>query len=104
LKWSNLDVFVNANDPNKKKKILNNVSGYVKRGQMFAVMGPSGSGKTTLMAMLTKRMDMNKSINHSGKILMNNQEYDQKLFSSNASFILQTDILLETLTVRGKLY
>ena len=64
------------NDPSKTKKILNTVSGFVKRGQMFAVMGPSGSGKTTLMTMLTKRMEKNKSINHTGKILMNNQEYD----------------------------
>eukprot|EP00525_Craspedostauros_australis_P001096 CAMPEP_0198122952 /NCGR_PEP_ID=MMETSP1442-20131203/36296_1 /TAXON_ID= /ORGANISM="Craspedostauros australis, Strain CCMP3328" /LENGTH=100 /DNA_ID=CAMNT_0043782069 /DNA_START=136 /DNA_END=435 /DNA_ORIENTATION=- len=38
---------------NKKKHILENVSGKVKHGRVLAIMGPSGAGKTTLINALT---------------------------------------------------
>ena len=37
-----------TDDPDHKK-ILNNLSGYAKPGELTAIMGASGSGKTSLL-------------------------------------------------------
>jgi len=35
-----------------RKKILHNVTGYAKPGQIMSIMGASGSGKTSLLNIL----------------------------------------------------
>ena len=40
-----------------KKQLLQQVSGYIKPGQLVALMGSSGAGKTTLMDVLAQRKD-----------------------------------------------
>ena len=39
LSWTNISVQVNAPDGNKKY-ILNNISGYVKKGNVLCILGP----------------------------------------------------------------
>jgi ATP-binding cassette subfamily G (WHITE) protein 2 (SNQ2) len=43
--WSNIEYTVPFNG--EQKKLLNGISGYVRPGQLVALMGSSGAGKTT---------------------------------------------------------
>ncbi|SPO25756.1 probable ATP-binding multidrug cassette transport protein [Ustilago trichophora] len=51
--WSNLEYTVPVQGG--QRKLLNKVYGYVKPGQMTALMGSSGAGKTTLLDVLADR-------------------------------------------------
>ena len=50
------------------KKILHNVTGYAKPGEMVAIMGASGSGKTSLLNILGQRLDLSKGASVRGTI------------------------------------
>lgn len=51
LTWTNLSVIL----PATGAKLIDNVTGGVKRGRVLALMGPSGAGKTTLLNALANR-------------------------------------------------
>ena len=51
--WENVEYSVPYQG--STRKLLNNVSGYVKPGVMIALMGASGAGKTTLLNTLSQR-------------------------------------------------
>ena len=42
----------------RTKKVLHNLSGFAKPGQMMAIMGASGSGKTSLLNVLGQRLGL----------------------------------------------
>jgi ABC-type multidrug transport system ATPase subunit len=63
-------------------------------------MGASGAGKTSLLNILCKRISTNKNINLSGNVCANNENYDFESFSQFAGYVMQDDLLLETMTVR----
>lgn len=46
----------------KQKVILQNINGYIKSGNIMAIMGSSGSGKTTFLKQLLKDVKINNSI------------------------------------------
>ncbi|KAK6134055.1 hypothetical protein DH2020_032200 [Rehmannia glutinosa] len=86
--------FCSSSQPKLTRKILNNVSGTVKPGELLAMLGPSGSGKTTLLTALAGRLP--------GKI-SGSIKYNGRAFSSSTKrktgFVTQDDVLYPHLTV-----
>ena len=82
------------------KTLLRNLSGIFKAGKLTAIMGASGAGKTTLLNAIACRI---QSKNLTGDISANGVPYDHDSFGDFANYVMQQDILLETLTVRETL-
>ena len=55
----------------KKKKILNNVTGFARPKEMVAIMGASGSGKTSLLNILGQRLDLSRGSKINGSVKCN---------------------------------
>ena len=62
-------------------------------------MGASGAGKTTLLNILACRIRPNSD----GKLYANNLQYNYKNFGDFANYVMQNDLLMETMTVRETL-
>ena len=80
----------------KKKKILDEATGYMRRGSLTALMGPSGSGKTTLVDCLTFRK--NTGI-RTGTILYEGQKPTKMFLRHAVAYVQQEDSLIDNLTV-----
>merc|ERR1719183_1671254 len=78
------------------KKILDDISGYIPRGSLTALMGPSGSGKTTLVDVLTFRKNTGK---RSGTITYDGQKPGTNFLRHAVAYVQQDDALIENLTV-----
>ena len=85
------------------RSILTNLNGICLGGQVNAILGSSGAGKTSLLNILAKRIVNGRNVSLYGQILANNQAYDGEIFSSFASYVMQNDVLLETLSPREAL-
>jgi ATP-binding cassette, subfamily G (WHITE), member 2, SNQ2 len=57
LTWENLNYDVPVGG-GKQLRLLNNIFGFVKPGQLTALMGASGAGKTTLLDVLANRKNI----------------------------------------------
>ncbi|KAI6657322.1 hypothetical protein LOD99_70 [Oopsacas minuta] len=79
------------------KKVLHNVQGSVRRGEMLAVMGPSGSGKTTLLNTLAGNAG-----NVYGWINIEGQRATKQL-QKHIGYVLQEDSFLANLTLKETL-
>jgi len=91
-----------SSDPNYvQRDILKGMTGVCRPRELTAIMGASGAGKTTLLNILSCRVDPKGKKNRlSGSILANAQSYDIAKFSKFAGYVMQNDILLETMTPR----
>lgn len=78
---------------------MKGISGIFKAGKCTAIMGASGAGKTTLLNILACRISPNKG----GKLYANSLEYDYEQFGDFANYVMQNDVLMQTLTVRETL-
>jgi ATP-binding cassette subfamily G (WHITE) protein 2 (SNQ2) len=79
-----------------QKKLLQNVNGYVKPGNLTALMGASGSGKTTLLNALAQRLTMGVV---GGDFLVDGKSLPRS-FQRSTGFAEQDDIHEPTSTVR----
>lgn len=66
-------------------------------------MGASGAGKTSLLNLMACRIDKSSTVHIDGDLLVNGQTYDFNMFGDFANYVMQTDILMQTLTVRETL-
>ena len=71
------------------KQILKNITLELKKGKMIGIIGRTGSGKTTLVDLLTGLIKP-----QSGKVLINNQTYENIFFGS-IGYITQDTILID---------
>lgn len=97
LTWENLNYDVPV--PGGTRRLLNNVFGYVKPGQLTALMGASGAGKTTLLDVLAARKNIGVI---SGNILVDGAK-PGKEFQRSTSYAEQLDMHDPSQTVREAL-
>jgi ABC-type multidrug transport system ATPase subunit len=83
-----------------RKALLKDVSGVFRAGEVTAIMGASGAGKTTLLNVLACRVPR-KFLE--GKVCANDLEYTFENFGDFANYVMQADVLMQTLTVRETL-
>jgi ABC-type multidrug transport system ATPase subunit len=83
------------------KQILSNVSGYVVRGGITAILGPSASGKSLLMQALSGRIH---NLKVTGELYIEGDRVDHCDISNSISLVPQEDILIGDLTARETLY
>lgn len=81
-----------------QRRLLDNISGYVKPGTMTALMGESGAGKTTLLNTLAQR---NVGI-ITGDMLVNGHPIDAS-FERRTGYVQQQDIHIAEMSVRESL-
>lgn len=101
LVFENISVSIesksSAAKPPQERRILNDITGYAKPGQVLAVMGPSGSGKTTLLSTLSGRLKPT-----CGCITLNGETINKQL-RRKICYVLQQDIFFPSLTLRQTL-
>ncbi|KAK7743073.1 hypothetical protein SLS62_010705 [Diatrype stigma] len=91
--FKNINYFVHHEG--KEKQLLRDVSGYVKPGQLVALMGASGAGKTTLMDALSQRKDSGRL---EGSIMVNGKPQGIT-FQRDTGYCEQNDVHEPTATV-----
>ncbi|KXX73602.1 ABC transporter G family member 11 [Madurella mycetomatis] len=97
LTWESLCYDVPV--PGGTRRLLDNVFGYVKPGQLTALMGASGAGKTTLLDVLAARKNIGVI---SGDILVDGVK-PGKEFQRGTSYAEQLDVHDPTQTIREAL-
>lgn len=96
--WRNLTYQVKIKSENRV--ILNSVDGWVKPGQVTALMGASGAGKTTLLNALSERLTSGEITD--GTRMVNGHALDSS-FQRSIGYVQQQDLHLQTTTVREAL-
>lgn len=81
------------------RRLLDEVSGWVRPGTLTALMGVSGAGKTTLLNVLAQRADFGVV---TGEMLVNGSPLDPS-FQRKTGYVQQQDLHLHTSTVREAL-
>ncbi|KAH8176696.1 ABC transporter domain-containing protein [Sarocladium implicatum] len=97
--WSSLTVTVKSRATKQPLRILDNVSGIVRAGEMLAIMGPSGSGKTTLLNALAHRVAA-AGATTTGHVSLNGLAATRHMIRDLSTYVEQDDALIGSLTVR----
>ncbi|KAL4738230.1 ABC-2 type transporter-domain-containing protein [Aspergillus similis] len=93
------DVSYDIEIKGEPRRLLDNVSGWVKPGTLTALMGVSGAGKTTLLDVLAHRTTMGVI---TGDMFVNGKGLDAS-FQRKTGYVQQQDLHLATATVRESL-
>lgn len=96
--WRNIVYKIRIGD--EDRTILNQVDGWVKPGEVTALMGASGAGKTTLLNALSARLTV--GVITDGQRMVNGRPLD-KSFERSIGYVQQQDLHLQTATVRESL-
>jgi ABC-type multidrug transport system ATPase subunit len=81
------------------KTIVENLTGVAKPNEIIGLLGPSGSGKTVLLNIFSSRLHLPKGSEYERNVYVNKkQPLTRDLFGKVAAYVMQDDVLLETLT------
>lgn len=80
------------------RRILNGLSGHVKRGEFVGILGASGAGKTTLLNALSARVGSTGDLN--GQVSFDGKKRKAESWKRIVGYVQQDDALLPRLTVR----
>ena len=83
------------------KRILSNVSGYIVKGGITAILGPSAAGKSLLMRVLSGRVH---NLKVTGDFRIDGNRVDYRDIANSISFVPQEDVHIGELTPRETLY
>ncbi|KUI55507.1 ABC transporter CDR4 [Cytospora mali] len=95
--WKDVAYDIKVNG--ETRRLLDNVSGWVKPGTLTMLMGVSGAGKTTLLDVLAQRTTTGVI---TGGMLVNGKPL-QESFQRRTGYVQHQDLHLETATVRESL-
>ncbi|GFO20501.1 ATP-binding cassette sub-family g member 5 [Plakobranchus ocellatus] len=82
-----------------QKKVLHNLCLTFKKGELTALVGSSGSGKTSLLDVISGRAEGQVE----GVVSYKHEQCTRAMMRQKASYVIQADRLLPTLTVRETL-
>ncbi|CAM9703142.1 unnamed protein product, partial [Choristocarpus tenellus] len=82
------------------KHLISNVSGFVVKGGITAVLGPSSSGKSLLLKVLTGRLP---TLSYTGEVTLDGRVINPHSQKNNFGFVPQEDTLIGDITVRETL-
>ncbi|KAJ0412707.1 hypothetical protein ATCC90586_002337 [Pythium insidiosum] len=101
LEWRNLNLQVKVKNSKTKdvdtKRILSDVSGTARPGELLVIMGPSGAGKSSLLDCIAGR-----NVEVQGTIALNGAPWSKRMKRFSA-YVMQDDLFYETITVREHL-
>ena len=81
------------------KTIISNLSGVARPCEIMGLLGPSGSGKTVLMNIFSDRLYAPNGSQYTRNVFVNNGvPLSRDLFGKIGAYVMQDDVLLETLT------
>ncbi|KAG8926047.1 hypothetical protein FRC00_003339, partial [Tulasnella sp. 408] len=94
LTWKDVNYVVPV--PGGTRRLLHDVTGYVKSGQLVALMGASGAGKTTALDVLAQRKNIGVI---TGEVLLEGRPLSTS-FARETAYAEQMDVHEPTTTVR----
>lgn len=97
--WDNITYDIPVKGASEPRRLLDNVSGWVRPGTLTALMGSSGAGKTTLLDVLAQRTSTGVV---GGNRRINGVELGSS-FQRETGYVQQQDLHLTTSTVREAL-
>lgn len=94
---TNLNFAMVDNKP--MKTIVQNLTGYAKPGELIGLVGPSGAGKTVLLNIFSDRLKVVTGSVYTRNVYVNqNVPLTRSLFGKKCAYVMQDDVLLDTLT------
>eukprot|EP00826_Nyctotherus_ovalis_P043497 TRINITY_DN4589_c0_g1_i17.p2 TRINITY_DN4589_c0_g1~~TRINITY_DN4589_c0_g1_i17.p2 ORF type:complete len:203 (+),score=44.95 TRINITY_DN4589_c0_g1_i17:184-792(+) len=96
---ASLEANGNAHEGKPLRTIMDGLSGVAHPNELVGLLGPSGSGKTILLNMFSSRLYLPPGSEYKRNVYVNrNQPLTRDLFGKIGAYVMQDDVLLETLT------